>query len=106
MEATHVDPGEAVQAFLDLHARTMVPVHYDTLVNGFDEPGEARATLARVMKERGLGEDRVRILPDRRAGGDRGRYGVASFTSPRTSSTPLTMCTSAKPTERADCISM
>ena len=41
----------------------MVPIHYDTLVNGFDAPGEARATLARVVKERGLGDDRVRVLP-------------------------------------------
>jgi L-ascorbate metabolism protein UlaG (beta-lactamase superfamily) len=63
MKATHVDPSEAVQAFFDLGARVMVPIHYDTLVNGFDRPGEARATLQRVMKERGLGEDRVRILP-------------------------------------------
>jgi len=63
MEATHVDPAQAVQAFLDLGARTMVPIHYETLVNGFDAPGEARATLVKVMKERGLGEDRVKILP-------------------------------------------
>jgi L-ascorbate metabolism protein UlaG (beta-lactamase superfamily) len=62
MEATHVDPAESVQAFLDLGARTMVPMHYETLVNGFDAPGEPRATLERVMKERGLGPDRVRIL--------------------------------------------
>ena len=41
----------------------MVPIHYDTLVNGFDAPGEAKATLMKVMKERGLGEDRVKILP-------------------------------------------
>ena len=63
MEATHVDPAQAVQAFLDLGARTMVPIHYETLVNGFDAPGEARGALVKVMKERGLGEDRVRILP-------------------------------------------
>ncbi|MGD0525660.1 MAG: MBL fold metallo-hydrolase [Polyangiaceae bacterium] len=63
MEATHVDPAQAVQAFLDLGARTMVPIHYGTLVNGFDAPGEARATLVEVMKKRGLGEDRVKILP-------------------------------------------
>ncbi|HEY1691617.1 MAG TPA: MBL fold metallo-hydrolase [Polyangiaceae bacterium] len=62
MEATHVDPAESVQAFLDLGARTMVPMHFDTLVNGFDAPGEPRATLERVMRERGLGPDRVRIL--------------------------------------------
>jgi L-ascorbate metabolism protein UlaG (beta-lactamase superfamily) len=63
MEATHVDPGEAVQAFVDLGARTMVPIHYDTLVNGFDAPGEPRATLEKVIHDRGLGPDRVRILP-------------------------------------------
>jgi L-ascorbate metabolism protein UlaG (beta-lactamase superfamily) len=63
MEATHVDPSEALQAFVDLGARTMVPIHYDTLVNGFDAPGEAAAALRKAMKERALGEDRVRILP-------------------------------------------
>jgi L-ascorbate metabolism protein UlaG (beta-lactamase superfamily) len=63
MESLHEDPGEAVQAFLDLGARTMVPIHFDTLINGFDQPGEARAALERAMKERGLGEDRVKILP-------------------------------------------
>lgn len=63
MKDVHVDPGEAVQAFLDLGARTMVPIHYDTLVNGFDAPGEPRAALEAVMRERGLGPDRVRILP-------------------------------------------
>jgi L-ascorbate metabolism protein UlaG (beta-lactamase superfamily) len=63
MEGVHVSPGEAVQAFFDLGARAMVPIHYDTLVNGFDAPGEARTTLERVMRERGLGADRVWILP-------------------------------------------
>jgi N-acyl-phosphatidylethanolamine-hydrolysing phospholipase D len=62
MEATHVDPAEAVQAFVDLGARVMVPIHYGTLVNSFDAPGEVLATLERVVKERGL-VDRVRILP-------------------------------------------
>jgi len=38
MEATHVDPAESVQAFLDLGARVMVPIHYATLVNSFDAP--------------------------------------------------------------------
>ena len=62
MKEVHVDPGEAVQAFIDLGARTMVPIHFETLVNGFDAPGEARATLERVVHARGL-DDRVRILP-------------------------------------------
>jgi N-acyl-phosphatidylethanolamine-hydrolysing phospholipase D len=63
MEEVHVDPAESVQAFLDLDARVMVPIHYDTLVNSFDAPGEVHATLERVMKDRGLGADRVKILP-------------------------------------------
>jgi N-acyl-phosphatidylethanolamine-hydrolysing phospholipase D len=63
MEQTHVDPAESVQAFLDLGARVMVPIHYATLVNSFDGPGEVRATLERVMKERHLGPDQVKILP-------------------------------------------
>jgi N-acyl-phosphatidylethanolamine-hydrolysing phospholipase D len=62
MEATHVDPPQALQAFVDLGARTMVPIHFDTLVNGFDAPGEARDTLERVARERGLAP-RVRVLP-------------------------------------------
>jgi L-ascorbate metabolism protein UlaG (beta-lactamase superfamily) len=63
MEATHVDPPEAIRAFLDLGARTMVPIHHDTLVNGFDRPGEAVESLQREMQSHGLGTDRVRILP-------------------------------------------
>src|SRR6202041_1567154 len=63
MEATHEDPGEALRAFANLGAKTMVPIHYDTLVNGFDAPGEARATLEKEMKARGLGADRVKIVP-------------------------------------------
>jgi N-acyl-phosphatidylethanolamine-hydrolysing phospholipase D len=63
MEATHEDPGEALRAFADLGAKTMMPIHYDTLVNGFDAPGEARATLEKEMKARGLEADRVKIVP-------------------------------------------
>ena len=62
MKRTHVDPKEAVQAFLDLGAKAMIPIHFDTFVNSEDEPGEARQVLIDVMKERGLGADRVQIL--------------------------------------------
>jgi N-acyl-phosphatidylethanolamine-hydrolysing phospholipase D len=60
--ARHVDPSEAVQMFLDLRARRMVPMHFDTFVNSTDEPGDAARALRAVMKTRGLGEDRVTIL--------------------------------------------
>ncbi|HEY2518419.1 MAG TPA: MBL fold metallo-hydrolase [Polyangiaceae bacterium] len=62
MASRHEDPGEALQAFLDLGARWMIPIHFDTLVNGFDGPGEAVATLERESRARGL-EARVKILP-------------------------------------------
>ncbi len=62
MKRTHVDPKEAVQAFVDLGAKVMIPIHFDTFVNSEDEPGEARRVLEGVMKERGLGADRVQIL--------------------------------------------
>jgi L-ascorbate metabolism protein UlaG (beta-lactamase superfamily) len=62
MEDMHEDPAEAVQAFVDLGARTMVPIHFETLINGFDGPGEERATLQRVVHARGL-DDAVRVLP-------------------------------------------
>lgn len=62
MERTHVDPGEALRAFDDLGANVMIPIHYDTLVNGFDAPGEARETLERVARDRGLSA-RVHVVP-------------------------------------------
>ena len=62
MKATHMDPAEAVQALLDLGADRMVPIHFDTLVNGLDAPGEARDALAREARIRGVA-DRVTILP-------------------------------------------
>lgn len=62
MEDVHVDPVEALQAFHDLGARTMVPIHYDTLVNGFDRPGEARMILQAWAHASGL-DDRVKVLP-------------------------------------------
>ena len=62
MEKTHVDPGEALRAFRDLGAAVMIPVHYDTMINGFDDPGEARETLEREARTQGL-SPRVRIVP-------------------------------------------
>lgn len=63
MERTHVDPAEALRAFRDLGAHTMVPMHYDTLVNGFDSRGEPLASLKREMAAQAVGAERVRILP-------------------------------------------
>jgi L-ascorbate metabolism protein UlaG (beta-lactamase superfamily) len=61
MRRTHVDPFEAVRAFLDLGAERMVPIHFDTFVQGLDAPGDAARELARVARGAGI-EDRVAIL--------------------------------------------
>jgi L-ascorbate metabolism protein UlaG (beta-lactamase superfamily) len=62
MEHNHEDPEEAVQAFLDLHARWMVPIHYGTFINSVDAPGEALDHLERAMRASGLTHERVAVL--------------------------------------------
>jgi L-ascorbate metabolism protein UlaG (beta-lactamase superfamily) len=62
MESKHMDPGEAVRAFLDLGARWMIPIHFDTMIDGLDASGEAVATLERESASAGV-EKRVKILP-------------------------------------------
>lgn len=59
---THMDPREALNAFVDLGARTMIPIHFDTFFNSLDEFGEAPRTLQAETKARGLDPDRVVIL--------------------------------------------
>ncbi len=45
MAHTHMDPGEAVEAYRLLHARRMVPIHHDTFINSSDEPDVALPAL-------------------------------------------------------------
>lgn len=59
---THMDPKEALDAFSDLGARAMIPIHFDTFFNSLDELGEAPRLLRAEIKERGLGTDRVILL--------------------------------------------
>lgn len=54
MESMHEDPEEAVQAFEILHAKYMIPIHYDTFVNSVDQVGDAPRALDRAVAERGL----------------------------------------------------
>lgn len=62
MAQRHIDPDTALQVFLDLGARRMVPIHYDTFVSSLDRPGEAAAELRARARARGLGGDQVQIL--------------------------------------------
>ena len=59
MRRVHIDPAEAVQAFFDLGAKRMVPVHYDTFVNSTDEPGDALRGLEAARKRWELGKREI-----------------------------------------------
>jgi L-ascorbate metabolism protein UlaG (beta-lactamase superfamily) len=61
MDAVHMDPREALDAFADLGAAKMIPMHFDTFVDSFDAPHEARDVLTKLVHERGL-DTRVTIL--------------------------------------------
>lgn len=55
MRRVHMDPPEALQAFFDLGARRMVPIHYDTFVNSTDNAGDALRALTAAQKTYALG---------------------------------------------------
>ncbi|MBX3208731.1 MAG: MBL fold metallo-hydrolase [Labilithrix sp.] len=55
MRRFHMDPAQAVQAFVDLDAARMVPIHYGTFVTSTDEPGDALRELAKAQKKLDLG---------------------------------------------------
>ncbi len=61
--ATHVDGEEALQAFIDLGAKHMMPVHYDTFAHGIDPPGYAVTVLETAMARAGVGPERVHVVP-------------------------------------------
>jgi N-acyl-phosphatidylethanolamine-hydrolysing phospholipase D len=61
MKNKHEDPEEALQAFVDLGAERMIPMHFDTFVNGDDEFGEPGKVLRAAAVRRHL-SDRVDIL--------------------------------------------
>ncbi|HSS52286.1 MAG TPA: MBL fold metallo-hydrolase [Thermoanaerobaculia bacterium] len=62
MRYQHADPAEAYQAFLDLGARTMIPMHWGCF-DLTDEPVDlAPKVLARVLEEKNAERERVRIL--------------------------------------------
>ena len=61
MKRSHMDPREALQAYRDLHARWMVPIHFDTFVNSADEVGQAPRELLRVANAEHV-RDHVALL--------------------------------------------
>jgi N-acyl-phosphatidylethanolamine-hydrolysing phospholipase D len=61
MEWQHLDPADAYQAFLDLGARFLLPMHWGTFDLTDEPPDLPPAELAAVLAERG-GDSRVRTL--------------------------------------------
>lgn len=62
MSRIHLDPQQAIQAYGDLHARLMIPIHHSTFFQGL----ESRITIAEeelgtIVKEKGL-QDKVDII--------------------------------------------
>ncbi|MEM1416046.1 MAG: MBL fold metallo-hydrolase [Myxococcota bacterium] len=62
MEKTHVDADEAVRAFLDLGAETMIPIHYGTFMHGLDTPEGPLLALREAVARHGVEASRVRAL--------------------------------------------
>lgn len=58
----HMNPKEALQAFVDLGAARMMPIHYDTFINSLDEPGEAIPKLLDDAKAAKIPREKLEIL--------------------------------------------
>ncbi len=61
-KARHTDPREAVKMILDMDAKFLVPIHYDTFPESIDNPGEAIDSLYAAVKDLKISEQRVVIL--------------------------------------------
>lgn len=61
MKRWHMDPVEALQAFIDLRADIMIPIHWGTFRLTFERPEEPIDWLKKGSAERNLSE-RVKIL--------------------------------------------
>ncbi|MNR63646.1 metal-dependent hydrolase [compost metagenome] len=57
-----MNPEEAIQAFLDVKAKTMVPMHYGTFKLADDTAREALDRMEAERKKRGIPEEAIRVL--------------------------------------------
>ncbi len=62
MKSMHMNPSDVVQAFVDLGAKFLIPVHWGTLRMGDEPPGEAPVALRSETKRRGMATSTLRVL--------------------------------------------
>ena len=61
----HMNPEEAIDAFLDLGAKRMVPMHYGSFRLSYEPPDEPPARLLAAARKRGV-EDRISVMVEGR----------------------------------------
>ncbi|MFC3749905.1 MBL fold metallo-hydrolase [Paenibacillus sp. GCM10012306] len=62
MTSQHVNPEEAMQAFIDVGAETMIPMHYGTFRLADDTAREALDRMEEARKAHGISQERVQVL--------------------------------------------
>ncbi|CAH1057891.1 MBL fold metallo-hydrolase [Paenibacillus pseudetheri] len=62
MTSQHVNPEEAIQAFLDVGAETMIPMHYGTFRLADDTAREALDRMEGARVKHAISEERIRTL--------------------------------------------
>ncbi|NMO97268.1 MBL fold metallo-hydrolase [Paenibacillus lemnae] len=62
MTSQHVNPEEALQAFLDVEAETMIPMHYGTFKLADDTAQEALERMEAERARLGIQEEQIRVL--------------------------------------------
>src|SRR5439155_9821651 len=62
MRRFHTDPPEALQAFFDLRAKRMMPIHYGTFVNSSDDADAALKGLDAAKARYSLGDREITVV--------------------------------------------
>lgn len=62
MTSQHVNPEEALQAFQDVKAETMIPMHYGTFKLADDTAREALDRMEAERERLGIAKERIRVL--------------------------------------------
>ncbi len=62
MTSQHVNPEEALQAFQDVKAETMIPMHYGTFKLADDTAKEALDRMEAERQRLGIAKERIRVL--------------------------------------------